>query len=212
MAKKAKKKASAAAKKAAAKAKAAKKSKSQRAKEKRTIARLINLQRKERLKNLKATQKKVQEAQKRAQQREVIERAAASGGLGAFGAFGKTIVFEVNDRKILAPQDVKREISGRWKTHEIVSKRPKMEFLGPDLAETKMKIVLSAEHGVSPRKTLENIEKAVNEGTTDWLVIGGKILGSQKVAITSCSEAWDTIYNQGELVKATVEITLKEAP
>lgn len=209
MAKKAKKKASAAAKKAAAKAKTAKKAKKQSAKEKRTIARLINLQRKERLKNLKATQKEVQEAQKRAQQREVIERAAASGGLGAFG---KTIVFEVNDRKILAPQDVKREISGRWKTHEIVSKRPKMEFLGPDLAETKMKIVLSAEHGVSPRKTLENIEKAVNEGTTDWLVIGGKILGSQKVAITSCSEAWDTIYNQGELVKATVEITLKEAP
>ena len=142
-------------------------------------------------------------------QTEIIDNAAARGGLGAFG---KTIVFEVNDRKILAPQDVKREIAGRWKTHEIVSKRPKMEFLGPDLAETKMKIVLSAEHGVGPRKTLENIEKAVNEGTTDWLVIGGKILGSQKVAITRCSEAWDTIYNQGELVKATVEITLKEAP
>jgi len=210
MAKKAKKKTSAAAKKAAKKAKTAKKNKNK--KSNKTIASLVARETREAVKRAKRAQQAAQQAAQRAiriQQTEIIDNAAARGGLGAFG---KTIVFEVNDRRIMAPQDVKREISGRWKTHEIVSKRPKMEFLGPDLAETKMKIVLSAEHGAKPRKTLESIEKAVNEGTTDWLVIGGKILGSQKVAITSCSEAWDTIYNQGELVKATVEITLKEAP
>lgn len=130
--------------------------------------------------------------------------------MGQIGNFGKTIVFEVNANKIVSPTDIKRSVSGRWTKHNIVGKKPKSEFNGPDSDETTMKITLSAEHGVRPRATLDKLEEAVTNGTVDYLVIGGKIVGKNKVYISDMSETWDTVWSRGELVKATVEITFSE--
>lgn len=44
----------------------------------------------------------------------------------------------------------------------------------------------------------------------EYLVIGGKIMGSNKMAITATSEAWNAIYNKGELVKAKIDVTFME--
>ena len=42
------------------------------------------------------------------------------------------------------------------------------------------------------------------------MIIGGKRVGTGKVYISSISEEWDTIWNKGELVKATINITFAE--
>ena len=44
----------------------------------------------------------------------------------------------------------------------------------------------------------------------DYLVIGGKIVGKNKVYLESMSEEWNCVWNKGELVKATVELVFKE--
>ena len=82
--------------------------------------------------------------------------------------------------------------------------------MGPDADETSCTITLSAEHGVKPRETIERIEKAVKNGETEYLVIGGKKVGSNKTYISSMSEEWDTIWNKGELVKAKINLTFAE--
>lgn len=126
------------------------------------------------------------------------------------GNFGETIVFSVSSNKILTPKDIKRSVSARWEQHKILGKAPKAEFIGQNAPETTMTVVLSAECGVKPRAMLGTIEKAIKNGTVDWLVIGGKFVGGRKMYISSCSETWDEIWNKGELVRATVNLTFVE--
>ncbi len=130
--------------------------------------------------------------------------------MGRIGNFGKEIVFETNANKILTPKGIKRTVNGRWENHNIIGKKPKMEFTGAEADETTMTVVLSAEHGVRPRATIEKLENAIEKGTVDYLVIGGKIVGKNKVYLKSISEEWDSVWNKGELVKATVELTFGE--
>jgi phage protein U len=130
--------------------------------------------------------------------------------MATIGNFGKLITFEVSSEKMLALKDLKRTVAGRWKKHEIVGAAPRSEFQGPDLDETTITAILSAEHGVKPRATIERLEAAARSGEVDYLIIGGKRVGTGKVYISSISEEWDTIWNKGELVKATINITFAE--
>lgn len=130
--------------------------------------------------------------------------------MAQIGNFGKLITFEVSSEKMLALKDLKRTVAGRWKKHEIVGAAPRSEFQGPDLDETTVTAILSAEHGVKPRATIERLEAAARSGEVDYLIIGGKRVETGKVYISSISEEWDTIWNKGELVKATINITFAE--
>lgn len=127
----------------------------------------------------------------------------------AIGNLGKTITFEVSDKKVLTFYNLTMTVKGRWTTHGIVGKKPKPEFLGPDLDGITFSVKLSAMHGVKPRKTIEKIETAVKEGTVMSFVLGGKKIGSNWV-ITSVSEKWNCVYSSGELVTAEVNLTLME--
>lgn len=130
--------------------------------------------------------------------------------MGAIGSFGKVIRFEVNANKVLTFKDMKRTVSARWKKHDIVQKKPKSEFMGPDTDEITIKITLSAEHGVKPRKTLEAIEKAIKKGQVEYFIVGGKKVGTNKYYIETMSEDWEEIWNKGELVRASGSITFTE--
>lgn len=128
----------------------------------------------------------------------------------AIGHIGKTVVFETSDRKILNFTKMQRTVKGRWASHSRIGKKPKKQFLGPDADQLTFSITLNAEHGVRPRKTIENIEKLIRTGKPQTVVIGSKKVGSNKYAITEISENWKTILNKGEVVKITCDITLEE--
>lgn len=128
----------------------------------------------------------------------------------AIGHIGKTVVFETSDAKILTFKKMQRTVKGRWASHSRVGKKPKKQFLGPDADQLTFTITLNAEHGIKPRKTVENIEKLIRTGKPQTVVIGSRKVGSNKYAITEISESWETILNQGEVVKITCDITLEE--
>lgn len=128
----------------------------------------------------------------------------------AIGHIGKTVVFETSDRKILNFTKMQRTVKGRWASHSRIGKKPKKQFLGPDADQLTFSITLNAEHGVRPRKTIENIEKLIRTGKPQTVVIGSKKVGSNKYAITEISESWETILNKGEVVKITCDITMEE--
>lgn len=128
----------------------------------------------------------------------------------AIGNFGALITFSTSDTKILTFKEFKREASGRWSQISRISKKPKQQFLGPDLEKVTFTIELSANHGVKPRDTIEKIINHVNEGTPETLVIGSEKVGKNKYVITKASATWDEVWNKGELVRAKVDITLEE--
>lgn len=130
----------------------------------------------------------------------------------AIGNFGTLITFETNDKRIISPENFKRDVSGRWASHSRIGKKPVRQFLGPDTDKVTFTIRLDARHGVKPRTTIDNIEKYVKNGTPAKLVIGGKKVGSSQMTINSISETWDEVWNKGELVRASLEISLEEYP
>lgn len=130
--------------------------------------------------------------------------------MSKIGNLGKRIIFETSDKKILNFSNFKRTVSGRWTVHNSIGGKQGTEFLGPGLDKNTFTVVLSATHGIKPRKTLEAIEKAVKTGEVNKLVVGGKSVGDGKYRITSVSESWDCIYQKGELSQATLNITLEE--
>lgn len=130
--------------------------------------------------------------------------------MAQIGNFGKLIVFETSDRKILNFKNFQRTISANWAKHGRIGKKPLSEFLNPELQEVTFTIVLSAQHGVRPRKTIETIENAIENGWVEFLVVGAAKVGKNRWKITKMSETWDVVMNNGELAKATMNLTLEE--
>ena len=128
----------------------------------------------------------------------------------AIGTLGRNVVFEVSDDRVFTFSELTREVTSRWTNHEPQGVKPKPEFLGAGLQTASLTITLSATLGVSPRDVLEAIENMVENGTAETLVIGNRPVGSNPFRLTGSSEAWNTVYNRGELARATLTISLEE--
>lgn len=128
----------------------------------------------------------------------------------AIGNWGKVITFSVSAEKVLTFNKMKRTVKSRWKKHEILGSKPKGEFVGADSSDVTLEVILSAAHKVKPLTTLQSLEKACENGTVEYLYIGGKKVGNRKMCLESVSETWDEVWNKGELVKATVNLTFSE--
>lgn len=126
------------------------------------------------------------------------------------GTLGSKITFEVSDDRAMTFRDMTRSISSRWAEHEMLGCKPKPEFLGAGNQSVQLTITLSASLGVRPRTVLEAIEAMVETGVAEYLVIGSRPVGKNPFRLTASSETWDHVFSRGELVKATVTITLEE--
>lgn len=130
--------------------------------------------------------------------------------MAQIGNLGKLIVFEVSSDKVFTFDKMTQTVSGRWTTHAVIGNKPISEFLGPGQRNISLPIRLNAIHGVRPRSTIENIEKAVESGTPYVFVIGGQRVGSYQWVITDMSETWDEIIKDGKLLAANLTLTLSE--
>lgn len=126
------------------------------------------------------------------------------------GNLGDLIVFEVSSEKIQTFNSLTRSVKGKWTTHDIISNKPKSEFLGADLSDISFAVTLSVNHGVKPRDTMERIEEAVEKGEHFPFVLGGRLIGENDWKITSVSETYSTIIADGKIAQAKVNLTLQE--
>ena len=69
------------------------------------------------------------------------------------------IPFVVSYGKIRTFSDYGRSGSGRWAKHDLIGRKPVMEFLGPDVEKVSMKIQLRTDHGINPESELERLRK-----------------------------------------------------
>lgn len=125
------------------------------------------------------------------------------------GYFG-SIVFQSSSKKLLTFNDFKYAAAGRWEKHNVIGKKPVSEFIGPDTDSITFTIILNGSYGVKPRTEMETWIEMVNSGEVDILVVGNKPLGKDKWSVKSVSEAWDVIFNKGELFSGKIDVTLEE--
>lgn len=128
----------------------------------------------------------------------------------AIGCWGTGLVFSVSDDMVKTFMNLKRTTSSSWATHSRIGKKDEVEFLRPGLQKITFTMELNAMLGVRPRAMLEMLERSVEKGTVNTFVIGGKRVGSHRWRITGTSEEWDVLLNKGELVKASVSVTMEE--
>lgn len=130
--------------------------------------------------------------------------------MGAIGNFGSRIVFETSDQRILTFIGMTQKISGRYSAHTVIGQKDRAEFTGPGNRSLSFKILLDASLGVRPRDVMDSIESAVENGEAEYMVIGGRPVGKNKFYISSVSEAYDVVMGKGEIVRASLNLSLEE--
>jgi phage protein U len=120
------------------------------------------------------------------------------------------VIFETSDSRILNFSGFVLESASRFAAHEVIGKKPKTEFIGPGLNTVTFTINLNGNHGVKPREEMTKWIIKSNSGKAFSLVIGGRVLGADKWVVKSISEAWDTLFNGGELFSGKIEVTIEE--
>lgn len=128
----------------------------------------------------------------------------------AIGNWGPDVVFSVSDRRVLTFNDMTRNVGSDWATHSRIGQKDQVEYLRPKLQKLAFTIELNASFGVRPRAVIEMLERHAELGHVFPFVVGGKRVGRYLWRITDSSEAWETIYNKGELYRAKVNVTMEE--
>lgn len=126
------------------------------------------------------------------------------------GFFGKDIVFEVTDKRIMSIMNLSRTIQSRYAEHALLQNKPVSEFIGPNLDTVSFTVKLDAVYGINPHEQFVKWIYLAREGHAETFSIGGKAMGVDKWTVTNVTENWDLIWNQGELVKGSIDVELKE--
>lgn len=125
------------------------------------------------------------------------------------GCFGN-LVFSVSSKKIFTADGISGSTGSEWATHNVIGGKPKSEKTGEKLKKYKFTVTLDAKHGVNPREMLATIQKMVEEGTVDYLIIGDNPVGMCQYKMTDASDEWECVAAGGKLVRCKIEITLEE--
>lgn len=130
--------------------------------------------------------------------------------MGTIGNFGKRIIFETSDRRILTFSGMSQKISGKYSKHSVIGQKDRPEFTGPGSRSISFKILLDVSMGIRPRDIINNIETAVETAETEYLIIGGRPIGDNKFYIVSMSETFDVVMGNGEVARASLNVSMEE--
>lgn len=120
------------------------------------------------------------------------------------------ITFETSDERILNFTGFSRDSVGRWAPHDVIDRKPVLEYLGPELDTITFTVALNGNFGVRPRDEMERWLIKCRDGTAETLVIGGKPLGMDKWVVLSVSQMWGVVFNRGEVFAGSVDVELNE--
>ena len=128
----------------------------------------------------------------------------------ALANWGTAIFFSVSEDMVLTFRNMNRTVGSAWATHSRIGLKDQVEYLRPNLQKVTFEIALDANYGVDPRAIIERMERASELGEIHPFIIGGRPVGRLCWRLTTVGEAWETIYNNGALTNAKLNITMEE--
>ena len=120
------------------------------------------------------------------------------------------LVFEVSNYKVLTFKDFKREGGAKYATHEVIGQPPKLEYLHREPEKLSLEIDLVKDLGVNPEDEVQKIIDMCNEGTANYLILGGQVYGESQWVIESYSEQVKYFGAKGEVLASKVSLSLTE--
>lgn len=135
---------------------------------------------------------------------EALEDFPSTRGVGSFGS----VVFSVSEDRVYLIDNLTHKVAARIEEHKVTGGKPRLEFLAPELNESKFNIFLNANFGVSPLMELQRLEEMCSEGRPARLILGGRNLGQN--LLTEVSEEWRKSLANGRVIIAAASVTFKE--
>lgn len=129
--------------------------------------------------------------------------------MSKIGSLG-SVVFVVSPEAIRTFQEFTRNVASRYAKHDILGQKPKTQWLGPGLDTISFNMWFDARYGLNPRKELDKLIELERKGKALPLIVGKKGLGTGLWIITGLGQAWTRIDNAGNVLKATVSVSLEE--
>lgn len=120
------------------------------------------------------------------------------------------IPFVVTYGKIRTFSDYGRSGSGRWAKHDLIGRKPVMEFLGPDVEKVSMKIQLRTDHGINPESKLGRLRKMRDTGAVFPFILGGAPVSDNYWLLEDIGENVSYWRAGGKILSVSVDITLTE--
>ncbi|WP_307745828.1 phage tail protein [uncultured Phascolarctobacterium sp.] len=120
------------------------------------------------------------------------------------------IPFVVSYGKIRTFSDYGRSGSGRWVKHDLIGRKPVMEFLGPDVEKVSMKIQLRTDHGITPESELGRLRKMRDTGAVFPFILGGAPVSDNYWLLEDIGENVSYWRAGGKILSVSVDITLTE--
>ena len=125
------------------------------------------------------------------------------------GCFG-SVKFKTSDKRICTFNNLKRSISAGYSEHKRYTKKSQREFDGPQNQTVTFEMKFVAGHGVKPLAMLNKIIKLCENGTVCTFVLGGHKVGGGKWTIDSVDADYKQVWNHGELVSVSINVTATE--
>ena len=123
------------------------------------------------------------------------------------GALGE-IPFVCSRDEVFTFSDLSRELSMRWASHEVIGRKPMLEWVGPASRTVSFKMRFDAALGVNPSECMERMRKTMHSKKAHKLIVGEEDLGTY--VIEGISEERKYHSNLGACIVAEITVNLKE--
>lgn len=121
------------------------------------------------------------------------------------GTLGE-LSFVCSSKKVRTFSALSRSHEARWATHEVIGKKPVVEFVGEGLSKVSLSIRFDATLGILPKNGLDRLKRMIENRLYKTLIIGGEYLG--RYVIESISE--ERLYHDGKgnclVAEATIDL------
>ena len=128
--------------------------------------------------------------------------------MSVLGILG-TCPFVCSSDRVLTFNDLNRKTKTRWATHEVIGRKPVVEYIGPDADTISMAIRLDAMMNMAPATWLNLLQTMQESGSSHILIIGGEYFG--RFVIESIDEERKYHTGGGIPIVAEAKLSLKEA-
>ena len=127
--------------------------------------------------------------------------------MATIGTLGD-IVFSVSRNKVNTFDGLKWESSAQYATHNRHLRDVLLEFTGTDADKISFSMFFSVFLGVNPMTEIVKLLNAERSGRIMRLVIGSKAYGKHRWVITGTSKDLERFDNKGNLLMASVNVSL----
>jgi hypothetical protein len=118
--------------------------------------------------------------------------------------------FEVSDQSVKNFDDLSFSNSASYAEHKIIGQKSILEFTGLNASSASLNIVLDITQGVIPSDCITDLYTAMNEHQALAFTLGGDVMGEGLWVIESLNEKYTQISAKGEVLRAEVDLKLKE--